>query len=72
MTFPPDGAARSLCLAADEALTAAAFCTGDFAEADRLFTQAQALAVRAGDWAGEAFAAQQARSHPGKVVITVA
>ena len=56
MTFPPDGAARSLCLAADEALTAAAFCTGDFAEADRLFTQAQALAVRAGDWAGEAFA----------------
>src|ERR1051326_4176763 len=35
MTFPPDGAARSLCLAADEALTAAAFCTGDFAEADR-------------------------------------
>jgi tetratricopeptide (TPR) repeat protein len=56
MTFPPDGAARSSCLAADEALTAAAFCTGDFAEADRLFTQAQALAARAGDWAGEAFA----------------
>jgi tetratricopeptide (TPR) repeat protein len=56
MTFPPEGAARSSCLAADEALTAAAFCTGDFAAADRLFTQAQALAVRAGDWAGEAFA----------------
>jgi tetratricopeptide (TPR) repeat protein len=56
MTFPPDGAARSLCLAADEALTAAAFCTGDFAEADRLFTQAQTVAVGAGDWAGEAFA----------------
>jgi len=56
MTFPPDGAARSLCLAADEALTAAAFCTGDFAEADRLFTQAQAQAARAGDGAGEAFA----------------
>ena len=56
MTFPPDGAARSLCLAADEALTAAAFCTGDFAAADRLFTEAQALAVRSGDWAGEAFA----------------
>jgi len=35
---------------------AAAFCAGDFAEADRLFTQAQALAARAGDWAGEAFA----------------
>src|SRR5690242_10678594 len=56
MTFPPDGAARSLCLAADEALTAAAFCIGDFDEADRLFTQAQALAVGAGDWPGEAFA----------------
>jgi tetratricopeptide (TPR) repeat protein len=56
MTFPPDGAARSLCVAADEALTAAAFCTGDFAAADRLFTQAQALAAGAGDWAGEAFA----------------
>jgi tetratricopeptide (TPR) repeat protein len=56
MTFPPDGAARSSCLAADEALTAAAFCTGDFAEAQTLFEQAQALAVRAGDWAGEAFA----------------
>jgi tetratricopeptide (TPR) repeat protein len=56
MTFPPDGAARSLCLAADEALTAAAFCTGDFAEADRLFRQAQTVAVGAGDWAGEAFA----------------
>ena len=34
MTFPPEGAARSLCMAADEALTAAAFCTGDFAEAE--------------------------------------
>jgi tetratricopeptide (TPR) repeat protein len=56
MTFPPEGAARSSCLAADETLTAAAFCTGDFAAADRLFTQAQALAVRAGDRAGEAFA----------------
>jgi tetratricopeptide (TPR) repeat protein len=56
MTFPPAGAARSLCLAADEALTAAAFCTGDFAAADRLFTQAQALAAGAGDWTGEAFA----------------
>jgi hypothetical protein len=52
MTFPPDGAARSLCVAADEALTEAAFCTGDFAAADRLFTQAQALAAGAGDWAG--------------------
>jgi tetratricopeptide (TPR) repeat protein len=56
MTFPPDGAARSLCVAADEALTEATFRTGDFAEADRLFTQAQALAAGAGDWTGEAFA----------------
>src|SRR6185437_9630595 len=56
MTFPPDGPARSSCLAADEALTAAAFCTGDFAEADRLFTHAQTVAAGAGDWAGEAFA----------------
>src|SRR6266571_2631089 len=56
MTFPPDGAARPSCLAADEALTAAAFCTGDLAEAERLFAEAQALAVRAGDRAGEAFA----------------
>jgi len=56
MTFPPDGPARSSCLAADEALTTAAFCTGDFAEADRLFTHAQTVAVGAGDWAGEAFA----------------
>jgi tetratricopeptide (TPR) repeat protein len=56
MTFPPDGAARSLCLAADEALTSAAFCTGDFTEADRLFAEAQALAAQAGDRAGEAFA----------------
>jgi tetratricopeptide (TPR) repeat protein len=56
MTFPPEGTARSLCLAADEALTAAAFCTGDFTAADRLFTQAQALAAGSGDWAGEAFA----------------
>ena len=56
MTLPPDGASRSACLAADEALTAGAFCTGDFTEADRLFAQAQALAARAGDRPGEAFA----------------
>jgi len=56
MTFPPEGPARSLCLAADEALTAAAFCTGDLATAESLFTGAQELAVRTGDRAGEAFA----------------
>jgi len=53
MTFPPDGAARPACVAADDALTAAAFCTGDFTEAERLFAEARALAVRAGDRTGE-------------------
>ncbi len=56
MTFPPGGAARSLCVAADEALTAAAFCTGNLAAAERLFAEAEAVAARAGDRAGEAFA----------------
>jgi len=56
MTFPPGGAARPACAAADEALTAAAFCTGDLAAAERLCAEAQALATRAGDREGEAFA----------------
>jgi tetratricopeptide (TPR) repeat protein len=56
MTFPPDGTARSVCVAADDALTAAAFCTGDFAAAERLFGEARAIAARAGERAGEAFA----------------
>ena len=56
MTFPPAGTARRVCVAADEALTVAAFCTGDFAAAERLFGEAQAMAARAGERAGEAFA----------------
>jgi hypothetical protein len=56
MTFPPGGAARPACAAADEALTAAAFCTGDLAAAERLCAEARALATRAGDREGEAFA----------------
>jgi tetratricopeptide (TPR) repeat protein len=53
MTFPPGGPA---CVAAEEALTAAAFCTGDLGAAERLFAEAEAAAARAGDHAGEAFA----------------
>jgi tetratricopeptide (TPR) repeat protein len=53
MTFPPGGPA---CAAADEALTAAAFCTGDLGAAERLFAEVEAVAARAGDRAGEAFA----------------
>jgi tetratricopeptide (TPR) repeat protein len=53
MTFPPGGPA---CVAAEEALTAAAFCTGDLSAAERLFAEAEAAAARAGDHAGEAFA----------------
>jgi hypothetical protein len=53
MTFPPGGPA---CVAAEEALTAAAFCTGDLSAAELLFAEAEAAAARAGDHAGEAFA----------------
>lgn len=56
MTSQP-GTARGLQAAADEALMEAAFCTGEFAEAERLFTEAQAAAARAGDRAQEARAA---------------
>ena len=43
-----------LCALADEALIEGGFRTGEFAEAERLFSQAQAVAVQAGDRAGEA------------------
>jgi hypothetical protein len=56
MTTPPGLAARALCAAADEALTEASFQTADFAEAERLFTQARDLAARDGDRDGEALA----------------
>jgi hypothetical protein len=56
MAIPPGGPTGALCTAADEALVQAAFCTGEFAEPDRLFAEAQAAAARDGDRAGEAFA----------------
>jgi tetratricopeptide (TPR) repeat protein len=56
MTTPPGLAARALCAAADEALTEAAFRTEDFAEAERLFTEARDLAARESDREGEALA----------------
>jgi tetratricopeptide (TPR) repeat protein len=56
MTIPLGGAARALCAGADEALTEAAFRTGDLTAAEMLFTEARALAVREGDRASEAFA----------------
>ena len=56
MTTPPGLAARALCAAADEALTEASFRTADFAEAERLFTEARDLAARDGDRDGEALA----------------
>jgi hypothetical protein len=56
MTTPPGLPARALCAAADEALTEASFLTADFAEAERLFTEARDLAARDGDLDGEALA----------------
>ena len=53
MTVEP-GTARGLCAAADEALTEAAFRTGELAEAERLFSQARAAAAQAGDRESEA------------------
>ena len=54
MTTPPDLAIRALCAAADEALTEASFRTGDFADAERMFTEVRDLAIRVDDRAGEA------------------
>jgi hypothetical protein len=48
--------ARQLCAAADEALTEAAFRTGEFTEAERLFGEARILAERDGDREAEALA----------------
>ena len=56
MTTPPGLAARALCAAADEALTEASFLTAEFAEAERLFTEARDLATRDGDRQCEALA----------------
>lgn len=54
MTTGPGRTARDLCVVADEALAEAAFCTGEFTAAERLFGEAQAEAARDGDQEAEA------------------
>jgi tetratricopeptide (TPR) repeat protein len=56
MTIQPGGTARALCAAAEEALMEAAFCTGEFGEAERLFAEARALAAHEGGREDEALA----------------
>jgi tetratricopeptide (TPR) repeat protein len=53
VTVEPE-TARGLCAVAEEALIEGAFCTGEFAEAERLFTEARAAAAQAGDREREA------------------
>jgi tetratricopeptide (TPR) repeat protein len=54
MTTGPGRAAQDLFMAADEALVQAAFCTGEFTAAERLFGEAQAAAAHDGDQEAEA------------------
>src|SRR5215475_231192 len=54
MTTGPGGTARDLFVAADEELVQAAFCTGEFTTAERLFGEARAQAARDGDQEAEA------------------
>jgi tetratricopeptide (TPR) repeat protein len=54
MTIQSGRSARELYAAADEALTEAAFRTGDFTEPERLFGEALALAEQGGDREAEA------------------
>lgn len=56
MTVEPGRAARQLCAAAEEALTEAAFRTGEFTDAERLFGEALTLARQDGDREDEALA----------------
>ena len=56
MTIESGRTARQLCAAADEALTEAAFRTGEFTEAERLFGEALTLAGQDGDREAEALA----------------
>ena len=49
MTTGPGRTARDLFMAAEEALVEAAFCTGEFAGAERVFGEAQAVATRDGE-----------------------
>jgi hypothetical protein len=75
MTIQPGGtAARELCAVADEALTRASFCTGEFAGAERLFSDAAAAAAGDDDATGLARATSglaQAR-HGRNVALLVA
>jgi tetratricopeptide (TPR) repeat protein len=57
MMTGPGRTASDLFVAADEALTQAAFCTGEYTTAERLFAEARAAAARAGDLEAEARAA---------------
>jgi tetratricopeptide (TPR) repeat protein len=56
MTTGPEETARRLCAAAGEALAEAAFRTGEFTEAERLFGEARAAASQDGDRETEAAA----------------
>jgi tetratricopeptide (TPR) repeat protein len=56
MTIQSGRTARHVCAAADEALSEAAFRTGDFTGAERLFGEARAIAERDGDREAEALA----------------
>ena len=56
MTTGPGRTARDLCAVADEALAEAAFRTGEFTGAERLFGEARAAAARDGDRQAEALA----------------
>ena len=56
MTIQSGWTASQLYAAADEALTEAAFRTGEFTEAERLFGEARTLAGQDGDREAEAFA----------------
>lgn len=54
MMTGPGRTAQELFTPADEALVQAAFCTGDFTAAERLFGEARAVAARDGDLEAEA------------------
>lgn len=54
MTTGPGRTALDAFMAADEALVRAAFCTGEFTAAERLFGEARAEAAREGDLEAEA------------------
>jgi hypothetical protein len=53
-TGPGESLRASLCGAAEEELASAAFCTGDFTEADRLFALVRTMAEEHRDQKAEA------------------